>query len=225
MVKKAYVFFLIFFSYGSLFCVPWSNLYELDETVDGIIAVVNNKIITLMDLKVVKIFGMFEDETNLEPESSFQSILEKLINQKLVIQLVRGNVEVDREEIIAFANKVMDKMGQDQFHLQLKHFGLDEKDLGTHFEEILLYQKIIAQRFEQSVFVNLIEIEVYYQQVYTPRQSAIGIEPDPMVEILDKIEAAIKQEKIKKQIEEWVSNLRNKADIQYFIQMYPDYFN
>ena len=45
-----------------------------------------------------------------------------------------------------------------------------------------------------------------------------GLESRPMMEILDEIESLIIQGKVKTQINEWIKNLRKKADIQKLLQ-------
>ena len=39
-----------------------------------------------------------------------------------------------------------------------------------------------------------------------------------MLDLLDEIESSIKQEKMERQIEEWIRNLRKEADIQVKIK-------
>jgi hypothetical protein len=57
-------------------------------------------------------------------------------------------------------------------------------------------------------------MEEYYTQSYVPSQREKGLEPRPMLELLAGIESLIIQEKIKTQTNDWIKNLRQKADIQ-----------
>ena len=77
-----------------------------------------------------------------------------------------------------------------------------------------MYEKIIDLRFGQSVDVNLQEIETYYNDVYVPAQRAQGKEPEPMVQVLNNIEARIRKDKTEQQVSSWVRSLRGQADIR-----------
>jgi hypothetical protein len=58
------------------------------------------------------------------------------------------------------------------------------------------------------------EIQAFYETRYLPDQRDKGFEPQSMLDIFDDIEAMIRKEKSEKQIEEWLQNLREKAEIQ-----------
>ncbi len=62
--------------------------------------------------------------------------------------------------------------------------------------------------------VSLNEIDTYYRESYIPAQKAKGLEPLPMVELLNEIESILKKEKIEKQVVDWIQNLRQKADVK-----------
>ncbi len=62
--------------------------------------------------------------------------------------------------------------------------------------------------------MSLKEIEEYYGQTYVPSQKEKGVQPKPIVDVLSEIELGIKQERIKKQVEDWLENLRKQAEIQ-----------
>jgi len=86
--------------------------------------------------------------------------------------------------------------------------------LRPYVEEKLIFRKVIASRFNQSVPVTLKEIEAYYQDVYVPDQKREGTVPAPMIQILDRIEARIQERKREEQIAAWIGNLKAQADIR-----------
>lgn len=197
----------------SAFCLLPSVLSS-QEIIDRIMAVVNDKIITLTDVKIAEAFGLYEDEIKGDTENLHSLILEKLIDQKLVIQLTRGDISVEEEEVEAYLEKLTEKAGRDEFEKRLAQFDMDLEELSEYLREKILFQEIISRRFSQTVIVSLKEIEAYYNQNYVPSQKARGIEPKPMLELLDEMESAIKQEKIKNQVVDWIKNLKRQADIQ-----------
>jgi hypothetical protein len=184
------------------------------EIIDRIAAVVNDKVITLTDLKIVKEFGLYDQEAGESNQSLDRLILEKMVDQKLVVQLAGEQVSAGKEELDSFLKKLTEEMGSEKLRRRLEEFGMDLDALKGYVEERVKYQKIILQRFGQGNIVSLKEMEDYYQRVYVPSQQKKGLEIRPMMDILAEIELSIKQEKIKAQVEDWIKSLRKRADIQ-----------
>lgn len=199
-------------------CCLLLTVYCLSETVDYIVAVVNEEVITLTDLKIAEAFGLYEEEVKTREESPRLTILQKLIDQKLVIQLSSEKMSIESEELDSFLSKLAEKMGDDEVQKRLEEFGLNEDDLRECIREKILYQKNISEKFNQSVIISLKEIETYYRENYVPAKREKGIGPEPMMDILGWIESTIRQDKIKKQAEDWLNNLRRQADIQIRIK-------
>ena len=105
-------------------------------------------------------------------------------------------------------------MGPEAWRRNLEEFGLDEKDLKPYLEESLLFRKILEARFSQVFSVTIREIEDHYQNVYVPESKNAGTEPLPLVQVLDRIESRIQNDKKQKQIADWIANLKRQADIR-----------
>ncbi len=186
----------------------------LPDIVDRIMAVVNEEVITLTDVRIVEAFGLYESDKLGRMQDIHSYILNKLINQKLILQLASENISIEKQEVDSYLNDVIEKIGQDEMKKILAFFSIDLDDLRQYLRENLFFKKIISAKFSQAVSVSLREIEAYYNQVYIPSQEEKGLEPKPMVEILDEIESAIKLKRMNKQVEEWILNLRKKANVQ-----------
>lgn len=204
---------LNFFFDLTVFCLLFSvSLFS--ETIDRIVAVVNEQVITLTDLRIVETFGLYDKEVKERAENPRLLIMERLIGQKLVIHSVREEVYFEKEELDSFLRGIIERMGFEQVERNLEEFGLNWDDLRTYIKEKIIYEKIISRKISQRIIVSLEEIEDYYRQSYVPSQKEKGLEPKPMMELLNEIESAVRQEKIKTQIEDWIKNLKKKADIQ-----------
>ncbi|MEA3420116.1 MAG: hypothetical protein U9Q97_00380 [Acidobacteriota bacterium] len=186
----------------------------LPDIVDRIMAVVNEEVITLIDVRIVEAFGLYESDKSGRMQDIHSYILNKLINQKLILQLASENNSIEKQEVDSYLNDVIEKIGQDEMKKILVFFSIDLDDLRQYLRENLFFKKIISAKFSRAVSVSLREIEEYYHQVYIHSQEEKGLEPKPMVEILDEIESAIKQKRMNKQVEEWILNLRKKANVQ-----------
>lgn len=187
------------------------------EVVDRIVAVVNDEVITLTDVNIIQKFGLFEDLEE-SPNADMQTqILSRLINQKLVIQLASERFMVAEEELEVSLSDIVRMTDPDLAEEALLQFGLDWDDLKSYLREILLFQKIVSQRFNRGVIVSIEEIESYYEQVYVPSQREKNLSPQPMIEVLDRLEGELQQEKVEGQVQEWIENLKREANIQIII--------
>ena len=206
---------LLFISYlltSVVFCFIPVNSFS--QIIDRIVALVDEQVITLTDLKIAEAFGLYEDELEEESDKRLFRLLERIINQKIVITATSEDIIIEEEEIEAELKKAEEKLGTGEFQRRLEEFGLRLESLKTYFKEKILYQNILSRRFGQGVPVNLEEIENHYRQIYIPSQEKKRLKPRPMMEILDEIESAIKQEKIKKQKTDWINNLKKQAEIE-----------
>lgn len=182
------------------------------EVIDRIVAVVNGEVITQSDLEIVKVFGLYESEQEDE-NSPPPSLLSRLIDQKLVLQLTSENVKVEAGEFEVLRQRILSEEGVDAAEAKLSQFGLGWGDLDIYLREKILYEKIIAQKFGQAVSVSLEEIQNYYRETYVSQQMSKGLPVEPLTERLSAIEAAIRKRKTEVRVREWVENLRQKADI------------
>ena len=200
-----------------LFYFSFFAHYSLAETVDHIVAVVNEKVITLTDMRIAETFCLYDEEIDPGAENIHQLLLEMMVDQKLVV-LLAGAEAVEKEEVDSFQDKIIEKMGSEELEKKLEEFGLDRDDLREYIRDKIIYQKIIKRRFGQGVIVSLEEIEDFYKGRYVPSQREKEVEPKPMMEILKEIESTIKQEKAMSNVKDWINNLKTQADILIYIK-------
>jgi len=190
------------------------------EVVDRIAAVVNDEVITLTDINIIETFGLFDDLKKTEEENIQKLILERLISQKLVIQLASERVMIDEKELETSLSVIIQKTAPDLAEKALLQFGLDWDDLKSYLREKILFQKIVSQRFNRGVTVSIEEIEKYYEHIYVPSQREKNLNPQPMIELLDQIEVSLRKEKVEGQIKEWIKSLKREANIQIKISSF-----
>jgi len=183
------------------------------ETVNCIAAVVNGRLITLMDVKIAESLGFFETGGIAEPRERRKAILEKLIDQKVVIEFARERAPLEPAKVDDARNNLLAALGREEARRRMAEFGLDGSDLLPYLEEKVLSETIIASRFGRSESVSLKEIEAYYGETYAPSRRKRGEEPRPLIEVLDVLEAEIKKSKVEVQAGIWIKNLRQQSEI------------
>lgn len=193
------------------------------KTADRIVAVVNEEVITLTDLRIVKAFGLFREGVEDSARLPLSSILDKLIDQKLVIQLSVEKTESHDRELDAYQKRLIERMGEQNIEEIFTEYGLDWSGLREYIREKLLFESLVSRKFGQTIVVSLAEIEAYYRNHYLPSERQKGLEPKPMIEMLQEIESSLRREKIESQVKDWISNLRKQADIQIRVKDLEEY--
>jgi len=184
------------------------------QVVDCIVAVVNKQVITLTDLRLVDRFDIYEMEGKTEAADRPARLLDKLIDQKVVLDLAAERKAVEKAVLESSVQSLIGRLGPEKTRAELDAFGLTIEDLQPYLEEKILCETIIAERFAQSFSVNLKEIEAYYVETYVPAQKKLGLEPRPMIAVLDTIESEIKKVKAEAQVALWIKNLRKQAEVE-----------
>jgi len=184
------------------------------QVVDCIVAVVNKQVITLTDLRLVDRFDIYEMEGKIETAGRPARLLDMLIDQKVVLDLAAERKAVEKAILENSVQSLIGRLGPEKTRAELDAFGLTTEDLKPYLEEKILCETIIAERFAQSVSVNLKEIEAYYVETYVPAQKKLGQEPRPMIAMLGAIEAEIKKAKAEAQVALWIKNLRKQAEVE-----------
>ncbi|MBN1939657.1 MAG: hypothetical protein JW843_08725 [Candidatus Aminicenantes bacterium] len=185
-----------------------------ERLVDGIAAVVNERIITLVDVQIVEAFGIVEGPIGADLGTARLAILQKLIDRKVVLDLSRGQAPADPARVEAEIVRIAGRLGEEETRARLARFGLSVSDIRPYLEEKLKVEAVIADRFSRSVPVNLDEIEARYRNTYEPGERAAGRTPKPFLEVVDDLENGIRAEKIAVQSALWVQSLRDQAEIE-----------
>jgi hypothetical protein len=182
--------------------------------VNCVAAVVNTDIITRADVEIADVLGLFETDVDAEPEARRHSILDKLIDRRLVLGQVRDESVPAAALVDAEWAGLLGRPGASVLRGRLAEFGLSDADARLIVEQGLRFRKIIADRFGRSISVTLKEIETYYAETWTTARRREGAAVKPLVEVLDAIEAEIKEAKIEVQTALWIETLREQAEIE-----------
>jgi len=184
------------------------------QMVNAIVAVVNGEIITLLDVQVTAEFGLSAAGAAGEGTDPRQAALETLIDRKVVLDLAREVRSADRSEVAAAAAELRRSIGEEAFAGKLAKLGLTAEGLEPYLEERILYVNALATRFSQAVPVSVTEIERYYRDIYVPERTRLGLAVEPLERAGAGIETKIREERRTQQMDDWVRDLRKRADIQ-----------
>jgi hypothetical protein len=184
------------------------------QVVDCIVAEVNGKALTLTDIRILQEFAISPDDKDAAPAGTLRQTLEEAINRRVVIDLVREDIEVTQKEADDLLLRWKGRFNAERWQERLAAYGLQEEALRAYLEEIIRYVKTIDLRFGGGIDISRQDIERHYEEVYAPSERAMGREPKPLLQAASEIEAWIKSEKAGQQAGTWVRSLRGQAEVR-----------
>lgn len=182
--------------------------------VDCIAAVVEGAAISRFDVEAAEAIGLFGPVGATDPAARRLAVLDKYIDQKLILDQVRSAPAADPAAVDTEWRRLSARIGPEALAARLGRLGLSEIDLRPYVEERVRCRRVLDERFGRTVSVSLREIEAYYAEVYTPARRAEGRTAQPLVDVLDAIEAEIKKAKIEVQAAAWIDGLREQGEVE-----------
>ncbi|MGC1454936.1 MAG: SurA N-terminal domain-containing protein [Nitrospirota bacterium] len=181
------------------------------EVVDSIVASVNNDVITASDLAHavalnMRLGGTGEDQKTLESDT-----LEGLITRRLLVQEARRLrfVEVSDEEVNTESDKLRKQFGSDKaFEDFLAEQDMTEQELRGMVRERLLVERFAEKKVGIFVRVSRDEAQSYFEA------HAAEYKNKSFQDLQKTIVALLTDQKIKKQMNQYIAELRSRADIR-----------
>jgi hypothetical protein len=181
------------------------------EFVDNIVAVVNSEIITTTELDQTA--ALNERHGSLVPDKDAlrAETLNGLITRRLLVQEARRQkfIEVTGREIDAEKSALVRRAGSEEaFAAFLRNIGLASRDLDRMLSEQVLVRKFIEKKF--SLFVRISRDEA--QQYFDAHR---GEFPGKNFSDVQKtITARMADERINGQLDQFLAEIRARADIR-----------
>lgn len=146
--------------------------FATGETVDRVVAIINDSIITLSELNAatavaIEKLGVKGADDKRKVEEVRATILESLIEQRLVKQAAdRAGIEVSEREIDNAVEdiKKQNKLTQEALLLALAQSGLTQKEYREQLKEQIRQVKFINKEFRSKISVQADDIDDYYRQ-------------------------------------------------------------
>ena len=204
-----------------------SPLNCFGETIDRIVAVVNNQIITLSDLEEEERFYQLDHrlqssikDNGTEKKAVQRELIERMIEKILLSEQIAGfpGSKVTDEEIETQLNAIQEQWGgKDPLDQMLLNSHTTREELKEHLRWQILVLKHVDSRFRQFAVIDPAEITKYYQETLIPEMERKGIRQfPPQAEVEAKIREILTEEKVNQAIEEWLISLKDTANIHIF---------
>jgi len=169
MIKRINWSVFLLLTMGLIFCgSPWA------EVVDKIVAIVDNDIITMVQLdkgtanyrKKINAGAYSEDQKQTMMQEVNEKILNTLIDQSLTHQEAQKyRIEVSESEINKSMENVMrsQSLSQEEFEKALQREGLTLEDYHKNLKKQIIQTKIINHAVKSKVVIMESDIVLYYK--------------------------------------------------------------
>jgi len=193
------------------------------QTVDQILTLVNDDVITRMDL----LWSIAMDPQAPSPVGPVGSDLlsrklDVMIDERLITQeatrvpspeITRDEIDKKKAELIkSFQSEV-------QFRERVGSVGLTPQKIDELIRQRIMIDRFVEFRFRSFVLITEQDIKRFYDEVLAPAIRNRGAVPPALDAIQDGrsvrdgISATLKQRKINDEVERWLSQARQRADI------------
>ncbi len=192
-----------------VFSFPWEARAEL---VDHIVAAVNNEVITSSELaQTIALNRQLGSAGKDDQPALVTETLNGLITRQLLVQEARRLrfVEISDQEISAEVDKVKARFPSEAAFMDfLKAQDMTEQELARMLGERLLVARFVEKKVGLFVRVSRDDAQSYFDA--HPAQ----FRGKRFQEVQKEITAVLTDEKIGQQLDQYVAELRSKADIR-----------
>jgi hypothetical protein len=190
------------------------------EEIDRLIASVNGKVVTEMDLdfsrRLNSLLAFGKDTGSRERQQEIGRLIDlELIRQEL------QNFPMSREDESTITKGMDDlRKGYEKVPGGLEavssQFRLSEEEIRAYLRLQSSIMRFVSFRFTPFVSVPQPEKEKYYREVLVPQLERAHASVPPLSQVEDRIESILRQEKANDALEQWIGELHGHARIEYF---------
>jgi len=203
-------------SWPALFCLMVQVPGQKIEILDRMVAVVNGRMVTQSDLqKAAQWSTISADSAGLASVRVNDEVLRLYLERILIRQEIENypGLEVAEEEIQVQVQRLQAK----QPTLEAWKNPSELEKIRAEFREQLYYEKFIDLRFRHFIEVRPEEMDAYYRDIFTGEWNKSGKQLlPPFEQVQDTIRRILIETKIHQQLNLWIMDLKQKAEIILF---------
>jgi len=155
-------------SLAAAFLILWGSLVAVQaEVANRIVAVVNNEIITWLELEK-KMKELLPPKTPPNNPEFQKQVLFQIIDDKLLGSQIRKlNLQVSKEEIDKALSRIQQDQGMkspEEFAALLAREGMKEEDLRARLKDQILRFRLISREIGSKIIFSVDQVNAYYQK-------------------------------------------------------------
>jgi hypothetical protein len=182
--------------------------------IDKIIAVVNEKIITMTDIdKAIQFYPAFRKPQETE-ETFYLRVLEDLINYKVIYLEYQEKFTLKEEDYDEVQTAVIEKLGSlDKLMAFLDSYHMEWVDFKEFIKEKVVYERVLKEQLQVKITIDFKAIENFYHKEYRPLQEELELKPLSLFEMAPQIENHLRKEQTREKLAGWLKEIRSSYKI------------
>jgi hypothetical protein len=183
--------------------------------IDKIAAVVNEEIITMIDIdKAIQFYPAFRKARESE-ETFYTRVLEDLINYKVVYLEYQSEFTLEDEDYNEVQTAVIEKLGSlDKLMALLDTFDMEWVDFKDFIKEKVIYERVLKEQLQVKITIDFKEIEDFYYKEYRPLQNELELQPLSLFEMAPQIENHLRKVYTQERLADWLKEIRSSYKIE-----------
>jgi len=185
------------------------------EIVDRVVASVDNIAISRSDVEKQYHLELFLNGRSPEevPDSGLEGVRDRLINQLLIEQEAEAEA-VNLPDFSIKAEKAWEEVrskytSDETFQAALEKLGMNRQEILDQLRTQEQTLNLIDERLRPAAWVDLSEIESYYNETFIPQYGRRrASRPPPLEEVESQIREILVQKKINDLLPDWMAELR-----------------
>jgi hypothetical protein len=177
--------------------------------------VVNEDIITMMDIdKAIQFYPTFRKAQESD-ETFYLQVLEDLINYKVVYLEYHKEFTLKEEDYNEVQTAVIEKLGSlDKLMALLNSFDMEWVDFKEFIKEKVIYERVLEEKLQVKITIDFKEIENFYYKEYRPLQEELELQPLSLFEMAPQIENHLKKVQTQEKLAGWLKEIRSSYKIE-----------
>ena len=183
--------------------------------IDKIAAVVNEEIITMIDLdKAIQFYPAFRKPGESE-KNFYTRVLEDLINYKVVYLEYQNEYTLKEEDYNEVQTAVIEKLGSlDKLMVLLSTFDMEWPDFKDFIKEKVIYDRVLQEQLQVNITIAFKDIEEFYNKEYRPLQEELELKPLSLFEMAQQVENHLKKVRTTEKLAGWLQEIRSSYKIE-----------
>ena len=191
------------------------------EEIDRLLAAVNGRVITESDLRLARDLNVLVAFGASAPTLTLAAEVDRLVNREILRQELEnfplGPEDQGRaEQRLQDLRQAYAEIGG--ITLILRRLGLQSSEIESYLELQVSMIRFIETRFRPFAGVSPEEIETYYRGRLVPELQASAARIPPLAEVAEKIGQELTEEKVGRQMDEWIRDIRRHSRIELYLE-------
>lgn len=177
-------------------------------SVDKIVAVVNEEIITQMDIdRAIQFYPLLRKKGDSD-QDFYDRVLQDLIRYRVICLEYADEIVLREEDYTGVQTSIINKLGSyNRLMRMLRQFDMEWEDFKEFIKGKVFYDKVLREKSQIKIDVNFNDIQAFYNEQYLPTQRSLGLKPKTLIEMAPMIENQLRKDRTDESLAGWLKDI------------------